>query len=96
MAGEVSAIGAEDVTALGIGVIVVLVVVGVLLSLLIAKLVARVIITLVVVVLAIVVWQQRGHVEDEVKSRACNADTTFFGVHLDPPDDVEQACARRR
>ncbi|GAB2472676.1 hypothetical protein [Jatrophihabitans fulvus] len=92
----VTALGAENVTALGVGVILVIVVIGVLLGVLIAKLIVRLIITLVVVVLAIVVWQQRGHVEDEVKSRACNADTTFFGVHLDPPDDVKQACARRR
>lgn len=86
------ALDADSITGVSIGVIVVLVVVGLLIGLLIAKLIVRVIVALIVVVLAIVVWQQRGHVRDEFNSRVCNADPTFFGIHIDPSDDVRQRC----
>ncbi|SHG28372.1 hypothetical protein SAMN05443575_1913 [Jatrophihabitans endophyticus] len=80
------AIDSGSVTGVSVAVVVVLVVLGALLALLIARLVARVVIALVVVVLAIVVWQQRSHVEDEVAEHACRVDTTYFGIHVDPPD----------
>lgn len=86
------AISADSITGVSIGVIVVLVVIGLLIGLLIAKLIVRVVVALIVVVLAVVVWQQRGHVRDEFNTRVCNSDATFFGIHLDPSDELRQKC----
>ena len=86
------AIRSTDVGTLGVGVIVGLVVVGLVLILLIQRLIVRVVIALVVIVAAVVVWQQRSRVEDQFTSRACGLGTTFFGIHLDPPENVRQAC----
>lgn len=94
MTATVQAISSDDITGIGIGVIVVLVILGFLLAALLTQIIVRVVIALVVVVLAIVVWQQRGKVEDEINSRTCNLDATFFGIHLDPPDSVREACRR--
>jgi protein-S-isoprenylcysteine O-methyltransferase Ste14 len=89
------ALNAGDVTRIGVIVIVVLVVVGALLSIVITALVGRLIILVVVVALGIFVWQQRSSVENSFTSKACNLHTTFFGIHLNPPDSVAQACRGR-
>lgn len=90
--GPVQAINAGDITKIGIGVIVALVVIGVLLSLIITAIVGRIIILVVVVVLGIFVWQQRTSVQDSVNKHKCDLSATFFGIHLDAPDDVKRVC----
>jgi Na+/proline symporter len=86
------ALNAGDITKVGLIIIAVLVVIGILLSIAITALVGRLIILVVVVVLAIFVWQQRGHVKDSFDKHKCDLNATFFGVHLDAPDSVKQAC----
>ena len=88
----VEALNVQDITKVGVIVIVALVVIGALLSIVITALIGRIIILVVVVVLAVLVWQQRGHVKDQVNSHKCDLNATFFGVHLDAPDSVRQAC----
>jgi Na+/proline symporter len=92
---SVQALNANDITKVGIVVIIALVVIGVLLSIVITAVIARVIIAVVVIVLAIFVWQQRGHVKDQINSHKCDLNATFFGVHLDAPDSVRQACLQK-
>jgi protein-S-isoprenylcysteine O-methyltransferase Ste14 len=82
-----TALQADDVTAIGIGIIVVVVVLGFLLSLVFAKIVAKIVVLLVVVGLGFLVWQQRTSVENKIKDKTCGG-YTFFGLHVDPPDDV--------
>lgn len=95
MTTTVQAISSDNITGIGIGVIVVLVILGFVLAALLTQIIVRLVIALVVVVLAIVVWQQRGKVEDEINSRTCKLDqATFFGIHVDAPDSVRQACNR--
>lgn len=88
------ALQADDVTAIGVGIIVVIVVLGFLLSLVFAKIVAKLLVLVVVVGLGFLVWQQRSSVEDKIKEKACSG-YTFFGIHVDPPDDVatSKTCA---
>jgi hypothetical protein len=88
----VEALNVQDVTKVGVIVIVALLVIGALLSIVITALIGRIIILVVVVVLAVLVWQQRGHVKDQINSHKCDLNATFFGVHLDAPDSVQQAC----
>jgi 4-hydroxybenzoate polyprenyltransferase len=88
----VEAIGSGDITKIGIGIIVALVVIGALLSFVITALIGRIAIIVVVVVLGIFVWQQRTHVEDRINSNKCDLTATFFGIHVDAPDHVKQAC----
>ncbi len=90
-----SALDAGDITKVGVVVIVALVLIGALLSLIVTALLGRLLVLAVVVALAIVVWVQRTSVEHAFTSKACNLDTTFFGVHLDPPDAVRQACTAK-
>jgi hypothetical protein len=92
--GTVEALNANDITTVGVVVIIGLVLIGALLSIVITALVGRVIILVVVVVAAVLVWQQRTHIKDEISTKKCNVDATFFGVHLDAPDSVKQACAK--
>ena len=68
-----------------------LVVLGFLLSLVFAKILAKVVVLVVVVGLGFLVWQQRTSVENKIKDNACGG-YTFFGVHLDPPDDIQKEC----
>jgi hypothetical protein len=89
--GPALALQANDVTAIGVGVIVVIVVLGFLLSLVFAKILAKIVVLVVVVALGLLVWQQRTSVENKIKDNACGG-YTFFGIHLDPPDDVQKAC----
>jgi protein-S-isoprenylcysteine O-methyltransferase Ste14 len=86
------ALNSENITQIGIVIIVALVVIGALLSIVITALIARIIILVVVVGLAIFVWQQRTHVKDEINSHKCNLHATFFGFHLDAPQSVVTAC----
>jgi protein-S-isoprenylcysteine O-methyltransferase Ste14 len=86
------ALNAGDITKIGVIVIVALVVVGILLSIVITALVGRLIIIAVVVVLGIFVWQQRTSVKDAFDKHKCDLNATFFGIHLDAPDSVKQAC----
>lgn len=87
------ALGSDDLTTLGVGLTIALVIVAVLIVLAVKALVVRVVTVVVVVVLGVVVWQQREHVRDAYNS--CNVDVTYFGIHLDVPAGVRQACAQR-
>jgi Na+(H+)/acetate symporter ActP len=89
---SVEALNANDITKVGVIVIIALVVVGALLSIVITAVVGRIIILVLVVVAGAFVWQQRTHIKDEINSKQCNLHATFFGIHLDPPDSVKQAC----
>lgn len=93
-AGFLSALQADDISAVGIGVIVVIVVLGFLLSLVFAKIVAKLIVLIIVVGLGFLVWQQRTAVENKIHAKACSG-YTFFGVHVDPPDSVAKACNQK-
>ena len=84
------ALQSSDLTKLGIGVIVGLVVVGFVLSFIITALVARVIIAVVVVGLAVLVWQQRTSIKDDIDN--CHLSASFFGIHISAPQDVVTRC----
>ncbi len=90
----VEALNAGNVTRVGVIIIVALVVLGALLSIIVTALLGRLLVIVVVVVLAIVVWQQRGHVENSFNAHKCDLSATFFGFHLDAPASVKQACNR--
>ena len=92
MTTTVQAIGSDNITTIGVGVIVVLVILAVIAVSLVTAIIGRVVILVVVVVLAILVWQQRTHVENSINSHACKLNATFFGVHLDAPQRVRQDC----
>ncbi|HJQ44601.1 MAG TPA: hypothetical protein VJ831_16035 [Jatrophihabitantaceae bacterium] len=89
----VQALDSDSIGKIGIGVIVALVVLGLLLSLIITAVVGRVIILIVVVGLGILVWQQRSSLQDKIDK--CQLNATFFGVHVNAPDDVVKACQKR-
>ena len=86
------ALESGDITKIGVGIIVGLVVLGFLLSLVLTALVARLIILVVVVAAGILVWQQRSEIQDKINRHDCNLSATFFGIHVDAPDDVVKAC----
>ena len=88
----VEALSSSDITKVGIIVIVGLVVIGILLSIVITAVVGRIIVAVVVVVLAVLVWQQRTHIKNQVNAHKCDLNATFFGIHLDAPDNVKAAC----
>jgi protein-S-isoprenylcysteine O-methyltransferase Ste14 len=88
----VEALSSSDVTKVGIIVIVALVVIGALLSIVISAIVGRIIVLVVVVALAVLVWQQRTHIKDQMNAHKCDLNATFFGIHLDAPDSVKTAC----
>jgi hypothetical protein len=88
----VEALNVQDITKVGVIIIIALVVIGALLSIVITALIGRLIILAVVIVLGVFVWQQRGHVKDEINSHKCDLKATFFGIHLDAPDSVRQQC----
>ncbi|HEX3335198.1 MAG TPA: hypothetical protein VHS54_01975 [Jatrophihabitans sp.] len=89
---NVEALNAGDITKVGLIVIVALIVIGLLLSIVITALVGRLIILVAVVVLGAVVWQQRSSIEDKINSHKCDLSATFFGIHLDAPQAVKDAC----
>jgi Na+/proline symporter len=88
----VEALNAGDITKVGVIAIIALVVIGVLLSLVITAVIGRLVVAVIVIVLAIFVWQQRGHVKDSFDKHKCDLNATFFGIHLDAPNSVKQAC----
>ncbi|HZC69375.1 MAG TPA: hypothetical protein VE442_01655 [Jatrophihabitans sp.] len=90
----VDALGSSDITKVGVIITIALVLIGLVLSFIITAIVGRVIIIVVLAALVAFVWQQRGHVQDEINSHACNLDATFFGFHLDAPHSVQRACHR--
>lgn len=90
----VEALNSENITKIGLVVIGALILIGALLSIVITKLIGRLVILIVVVVLGVLVWQQRTHVEDKINKNACGLNTTFFGIHLDAPAAVRQACQK--
>ena len=89
------ALQSNNITTIGIGVIVGLVVLGFLLSLVLTAVVARIVILVVVVVAGVLVWQQRSHIQDKINKHDCNLSATFFGIHVDAPDDVVRACQQQ-
>jgi hypothetical protein len=86
----VSALSSTSIGALGIGTIAVVVVIGIVLAVVISALLARLLIILIVIALAVLVWQQRSAVQTAVKN--CKTNLSFFGVRVDVPQDVRQAC----
>ena len=88
-----TALESSDITKIGIGVIVGLIVLGFVLSLIITAIIGRLIIAAVVIIAGATIWQQRSSVLDDLTTKACGLDTTFFGVHVDPPSNVTQYCA---
>ena len=84
------ALNSDNITKIGIVIIIALVVIGALLSIVLTALVARIIILVVVIGLAVLVWQQRTHIKDQVDK--CKLNATFFGVHISAPDSVQQHC----
>jgi protein-S-isoprenylcysteine O-methyltransferase Ste14 len=89
---SVQALNSNDITKVGVIVIVALFVIGLLLSMVITAVVGRIIILVAVVVLAIFVWQQRTHIKDQFDK--CKLQATFFGIHLDAPDSVVKNCQK--
>jgi protein-S-isoprenylcysteine O-methyltransferase Ste14 len=85
-----AALNSDNITKIGLVIIVALVVIGALVSIVLTALVARIIILVVVVGLGIFVWQQRTQVKDDVEK--CKLDATFFGVHISAPESVRQHC----
>jgi protein-S-isoprenylcysteine O-methyltransferase Ste14 len=90
--GTTEALNVQDITKVGVIVIVALLLIGIVLSFVITAVIGRVIIAVVVIVLAVLVWQQRTHVKDQLNSHKCDLKATFFGIHLDVPDSVRRAC----
>jgi protein-S-isoprenylcysteine O-methyltransferase Ste14 len=88
----VEALNSNDVTKVGVIVIVALVLIGVLLSLVITAIVGRLIILVVVVALGALVWQQRTHLKDQFDK--CDLQATFFGVHWDAPQSLVDQCRK--
>jgi hypothetical protein len=86
----VEALSASEITKVGVVLTVALILIGLLLSIVITKLVGRIIVLGIVVVLAVLVWQQRGHVENQIDGNSCHP--TFFGFHLDVPNSLAQKC----
>jgi protein-S-isoprenylcysteine O-methyltransferase Ste14 len=89
---SVEALNSNDITRIGVIVIVALVLVGALLSIVITALVGRLIILVVVVVLGVLVWQQRTHLKDQFDE--CKVQATFFGVHFDAPQSLIDDCRK--
>jgi hypothetical protein len=85
-----AALQSTDLTKLGLVVIVGLLVVGVLLSLILTALVARIIILVVVVGLAVLVWQQRSSIKDDIDN--CHLSRSFFGITVHAPQSVVNRC----
>jgi protein-S-isoprenylcysteine O-methyltransferase Ste14 len=87
----VEALNSQDITKVGVIVIVALVLIGALLSIVITAIVGRIIILVLVIAAGAFVWQQRTHVRDQVDHN-CAKSVSFFGVSVDVPDSVRQKC----
>ncbi len=88
----VEALQSDDVTKVGIGLVIALVVVGVLVLLAVTALIARLVVLLVVIGLGLLIWQQRGAVQDRIKK--CALDTSYLGIKVQAPGDVVAQCKR--
>jgi hypothetical protein len=77
------ALNANNITKIGIGVIIALVVIGVVLSLIITAIIGRVIILLVVIGLGVWVWVQRDSIQDKLDKHQCPKSESFFGISID-------------
>jgi hypothetical protein len=86
------ALDSGQIGKLGVGLIIAIAVIGVLLSMLVTAIVGRIVILVVVVALGVLVWQQRVTIQDHVKK--CDLNMTFFGVHVNAPQDVVDQCRR--
>ncbi|MGN6607528.1 MAG: hypothetical protein ACTHMS_11050 [Jatrophihabitans sp.] len=90
------AVDASSLTTIGIGVIVGLVVLGLLIGLVITAIIGRIVVALVVVVAAVVVWQQRTAIQDKVdkavQEHRCDLSASFFGLKVDAPQKLRDAC----
>jgi protein-S-isoprenylcysteine O-methyltransferase Ste14 len=84
------ALSSDNITKIGLIIIVALVVIGALLAFVITALVARIVILVVVIGLAVLVWQQRTHLKDKFDD--CDTQATFFGVHFDAPQSITEHC----
>ena len=84
------ALSSDNITKIGLIVIAAIVVIGVLLSLVLTALVARIVILVLVIGLGVLVWQQRTHLKD--KFDQCDLQATFFGVHFQAPQSVQDKC----
>ena len=85
-----TALQSTDLTKLGIGVIIGLVVIGILLSLIITAIAARIIIAVVVIGLAVLVWQQRTSIKNDINN--CHLSKSFFGITIHAPQSVVNRC----
>jgi nitrous oxidase accessory protein NosD len=84
------ALSSDNITKIGLIIIVAVLVIGLLLSIVITALVARIVIAVLVIGLAVLVWQQRTHLKDKFDN--CDLQATFFGVHFQAPQSVEDKC----
>jgi protein-S-isoprenylcysteine O-methyltransferase Ste14 len=87
------ALNSDNITKIGVIIIIALVVIGALLSIVISALIARIVILVLVIGLSVFVWQQRTHLKD--KFDKCDLQATFFGVHFDAPQSIQQQCQHR-
>jgi protein-S-isoprenylcysteine O-methyltransferase Ste14 len=98
-AASTVALQASNLTAIGIGIIIGLLVLGVLISLVITAIVGRIIVAVVVIAAAVLVWQQRTSIQHKfdraVEQRKCELSASFFGLRIDAPDRLRQACRAR-
>jgi hypothetical protein len=86
------ALDSGQIGKLGVGLIIAIAVIGVLLSMLVTAIVGRIVILVAVVALGVLIWQQRVTIQDHVKK--CDLNMTFFGVHVNAPQDVVDQCRR--
>ncbi len=88
----VEALQSSDVNKVGVGLIIAVVVVGILVLLAVGALIARIIVLLVILGLGLVIWQQRGVVQDRIKN--CHLSTSYLGIKVQAPDDIIAQCKR--
>lgn len=88
----VEALQSSDVNKVGVGLIIAVVVVGILVLLAVGALIARIIVLLVILGLGLVIWQQRGVVQDRIKN--CHLGTSYLGIKVQAPDDIIAQCKR--
>ena len=87
------ALSSDNITKVGLTIIIAVVLIGALLSIVITALVARIVILVLVIGIAVLVWQQRTHLKDKFDD--CDLHATFFGVHFDAPQSVVDECNAR-
>jgi ABC-type iron transport system FetAB permease component len=88
----VDALGADDLSIVAGLMTIVLVVVGGVLAMVVTSVAGRVTVLVMVVSLAVAAWLMRSHVRDQFS--LCHEHPTFFGVHVDKPDNYLGMCGR--